>query len=73
MMDRKMVIETLGWLNTQIDEINGKSKILLELINEEENPLIVSKLEKKVTALERELECIGNKIRLEQEMLSKSK
>lgn len=68
----KLIIETLSFLNQKIDNIVGKSELINELIQEIDDPLIIEKLNEKLTVLEKELDHIGRKIDLEQKILKNS-
>ena len=66
-------VKTLNLLSTRLDEIVGKSELINELLEEEDDPRLIKLLDKKLTKLENELEYIGNKIRIEQEIIKNSK
>ena len=72
-MKNKLYIQSLAFLNSKLDEIIGKTDLINELMDDEEDPKILVKLEEKLSLLEKEVEHIGNKIRIEQEMLKKVK
>lgn len=71
-MNSNMHLETILWLNKQIDEINSKSVLLGELLMGENDPTIIKKYDKKLSELEKELEGINNKIEAERRMLTES-
>lgn len=65
-------VKTLNFLSSKLDEIIGKSELINELLEEENDPSLIEKLEKKLSKLEQEVEFIGNKIRIEKEIIGKS-
>jgi len=67
-----MHLETLLWLNKQIDDIHAKSVLVGELLMGERDPLIIKKYDKKLQELEKELDGINNKIETERRMLADS-
>lgn len=69
-MSSNMHLETILWLNKQIDEINAKATLIGELLMEETDPKIVKKYDKKLQGLENELLGINNKIEAEKRMLA---
>lgn len=69
-MSSNMHLETILWLNKQIDEINAKATLIGELLMEEKDPKIVKKYDNKLSELEKELLGINNKIDSEKRMLA---
>ncbi len=65
-----MHIETLMWLNKQIDDIHAKSVLVGELLLGEEDPLIIKKYDRKLQELEKELDGINSKIEMERRLLT---
>ena len=70
---KNMSIETLGFLSSKLDEIMGKSELINELLEEDDDPNFIELLNKKLSKLENEIEYIGNKIRIEQDIIKKCK
>lgn len=71
-MGSNMHLETLLWLNRQIDDIHAQSVLVGELMMDEDDPRIVEKYDKKLAQLEKELDNINNKIEAERRMLADS-
>lgn len=69
-MSSNMHLETILWLNRQIDDIHAQSVLVGELLMGESNPLIIKKYDKKLSELEKELDGINNKIETERRMLA---
>jgi hypothetical protein len=69
-MSSNMHIETLMWLNKQIDDIHAKSVLVGELLLGEEDPLIIKKYDRKLQELEKELDGINSKIEMERRLLT---
>lgn len=69
-MNSNMHLETLLWLNKQIDDIHAKSVLVGELIMGETDPAIIKKYDRKLSELEKELEGINHKIETERRMLA---
>lgn len=69
-MGSNMHLETILWLNKQIDDIHAQSVLVGELLMDEDDPRIVEKYDKKLSELEKELEGINNKIEAERRMLA---
>jgi tRNA A22 N-methylase len=67
-----MHLETILWLNKQIDDIHAKSVLVGELLMSENDPVIVKKYDRKLSELEKELDSINNKIETERRMLADS-
>lgn len=65
-----MHLETLLWLNKQIDDIHAQSVLIGELMMDEDDPKIIAKYDKKLSELEKELEGINCKIEAERRMLT---
>jgi hypothetical protein len=68
---KNLSIDTLVFLSSKLDEILGKSDLINELLEEEDDPKFIELLDKKLTRLENEIEYIGNKIRIEQDIIKK--
>lgn len=68
-MSSNMHLETILWLNKQIDNIHAQSILVGELLLNEDNPKVIKKYDKKLQQLEKELLGINRKIELEREML----
>lgn len=71
-MSSNMHLETLLWLNKQIDDIHAQSVLVGELMMGEDDPKIIQKYDKKLAELEKELDGINNKIETERRMLANS-
>ena len=71
-MTSNMHLETILWLNKQIDDIHAQSVLVGELMMDEDDPRIVKKYDKKLSELEKELGTINNKIEMERRMLTDS-
>lgn len=69
-MESNMHLETILWLNKQIDDIHAQSVLVGELLMDEEDPRIIEKYDKKLSELEKELEGINLKIEAERRMLA---
>ena len=63
-----MHLETILWLNKQIDDIHAQSVLVGELLMDEDDPKIIEKYDNKLAQLEKELQGINRKIELEKEM-----
>lgn len=68
-MSSNMHLETILWLNRQIDDIHAQSVLVGELLMGEDDPRIVKKYDNKLAELEKELLGINRKIELEKEMM----
>jgi len=68
-MELNMHLQTLLWLNKQIDDINAKSDVIGELLMNETDRRIIKKLDDKLAEYEKDLENIGRKIQKEKELL----
>jgi hypothetical protein len=68
-MKSNMNLETILWLNKQIDDIHAKSVLVGELLMSENNPIVIKKYDKKLQELENELNGINNKLELEKRFL----
>lgn len=68
-MSSNMHLETILWLNKQIDDIHAQSILVGELLMDEDDPRIIKKYDKKLQQLEKELLGINRKIELEREMI----
>jgi tRNA A22 N-methylase len=64
-----MNLETILWLNKQIDDIHAKSVLVGELLMSENDPIVIKKYDKKLQELENELNGINNKVELEKRFL----
>lgn len=64
-----MHLETILWLNKQIDDIHAQSVLVGELLMDEDDPRIIKKYDNKLAQLEKELLGINRKIELEKEMI----
>jgi len=69
-MNSNMHLETILWLNKQIDDIHAQSVLVGELLMDEDDPRIVKKYDEKLASLEKELDSINNKIELEKKLLT---
>ncbi len=69
-MDSNMHLQTLMWLNKQIDDINAKGAFIGEMLMEENDTKIIKKLDKKLQELENELEIINQKIQFEKNLIN---
>ena len=69
-MSSNMHLETILWLNKQMDDIHAQSVLVGELLMCEDDPVIVEKYDKKLSELEKELTGINNKIEAERRMLA---
>jgi len=69
-MDSNMHLQTLMWLNKQIDDINAKGAFIGEMLMEENDTKIIKKLDKKLQELENELEIINQKIQFERSLIN---
>ena len=70
-MSSNMHLETLMWLNKQIDDIHAQSVLVGELLMDEDDPKIVEKYDEKLASLEKQLDIINNKIEFERKMIAK--
>lgn len=70
-MEANMHIQTLTWLDKQIDDIHAQSVLVGELLLDEDDPKIIEKYDNKLAELEKELENIDNKINFERSILNK--
>jgi tRNA A22 N-methylase len=70
-MNSNMHIQTLTWLDRQIDDIHAQSVLVGELLLDEDDPRILEKYDNKLAELEKELHNINNKIEVERRMLAK--
>jgi tRNA A22 N-methylase len=69
-MSSNMHLETILWLNRQIDDIHAQSVLVGELLMDEDDPKIIEKYDKKLAALEKELDIINNKIEFERTLIN---
>lgn len=70
-MEANMHIQTLAWLDKQIDDIHAQSVLVGELLLDEDDPKVIEKYDNKLAELEKELENIDNKINFERSILNK--
>ena len=70
---RNASVETLLFLSSNLDQIIGKTNLINELLEEESDPLVIQKLEEKLTLLEKEVEYIGKKIQVEKNIINKER
>lgn len=68
-MSSNMHLETLVWLNKQIDDIHAQSVLVGELLMDEDDPRIIEKYDEKLAHLEKQLDIINNKIEVERKMI----
>lgn len=64
-------LETLAWLNKQLDELNGKSKLIGEMLLEEDSPELIQILDRKLAEIEKEYKGLHNKLLLEKEIIKR--
>jgi tRNA A22 N-methylase len=69
-MNSNIHIQTLMWLDKQIDDINAKGAFIGEMLMEEKDTKIIKKLDKKLQELENELEIINQKIEFERSLIN---
>lgn len=69
-MSSNLHLETILWLNKQIDDIHAQSVLVGELLMDEDDPKILKKYDNKLAQLEKELLGINNKIETERRMLA---
>jgi len=69
-MNSNMHIQTLMWLDKQIDDINAKGAFIGEMLMEETDIKIIKKLDKKLAELEKELDIINQKIEFERSLIN---
>ena len=69
-MSSNMHLETLVWLNKQIDDIHAQSVLVGELLMDEDDPKIIEKYDEKLAHLEKQLDIINNKIEFERKMIT---
>jgi hypothetical protein len=65
-------IATLDWINSQLDELNGKSKLIGEMLLEEDNIELIQILDKKLADLEKEYNVLGNKLLQEKKIIKQN-
>lgn len=65
-------IDTLSWLNKQLDELNGKSKLIGEMLLEEDSAELIKILDKKLSEIENEYDCLHNKLLQEKEIIKQT-
>lgn len=70
-MEANMHMQTLAWLDKQIDDIHAQSVLVGELLLDEDDPRVIEKYDNKLAELEKELENIDNKINFERSILNK--
>ena len=69
-MSSNMHLETILWLNKQIDDNHAQSVLVGGLLMDEDDPNIVKKYDKKLQELENELKGINRKIEVEKELMA---
>lgn len=69
-MNSNMHLETILWLNGQIDSIHAQSVLVGDLLMDEDDPKIIEKYDKKLSELEKELEGINHKIEFEKNLIN---
>ena len=69
-MEANMHLETLLWLDKQINDIHSQSVLVGELLMDEDDPKILKKYDKKLSELEKELLVINRKIELEKNLIN---
>jgi hypothetical protein len=65
-------IATLTWINSQLDELNGKSKLIGEMLLEEENVELIQILDKKLAGIEKEYDMLHNKLLQEKKIIKQN-
>jgi succinate dehydrogenase flavin-adding protein (antitoxin of CptAB toxin-antitoxin module) len=60
---------TLNWINKQLDELNGKSKLIGEMLMEENDTHLIKILDKKLQELEAEHKSLYKKLLQEKEII----
>jgi hypothetical protein len=68
-MNSNMHLETILWLDKQVDDINAKSTLIGELLMGETDRQIIKKYDNKLKELENELLGINSKIQMEKRLL----
>lgn len=69
-VNSNMHLETILWLNKQIDNIHAQSILVGELLMDETDPKVIKKYDRKLAEFENELKGINRKIELEREMFA---
>jgi hypothetical protein len=69
-MNANMHIQTLMWLDKQIDDINAKAAFIGEMFMEETDLKIIKKLDKKLQQLEKDLELINQRVEFERSLIN---
>ena len=69
-MNSNMHLETLVWLNKQIDDIHAQSVLVGELLMGEDDPRILKKYDEKLASLEKQLDVINKKVEMERKMIT---
>lgn len=69
-MESNMHLETILWLNKQIDDIHAQSVLVGELLMDEDDPKIIQKYDEKLASLEKQLKNINLKVEVERRMLA---
>ena len=64
-------IDTLSWLNRQLDELNGKGKLIGELLLEEDSPELIQILDRKLAEIEKEYNSLHHKLLQEKEIIKR--
>lgn len=65
-------IATLMWINSQLDELNGKSKLIGEMLLEENNTELIKILDTKLAELEKEYNMLHRKLLQEKEIIKQN-
>jgi len=69
-MNSNMHLETLVWLNKQIDDIHAQSVLVGELLMGEDDPRILKKYDEKLASLEKQLDVNNKKVEMERKMIT---
>lgn len=62
-------LETILWLDKQIDEVNAKAALIGDLLLEETDPAVIEKYDLKLAELEKQLDNINNKLDTEKRLI----
>jgi hypothetical protein len=71
-MEENIQLQTITWLQQQIDAINAKATLIGEMLMEENNRELIEILDKKLAELEHECNILGQKLEVEQKIFTKS-
>jgi len=69
-MKTDMHIQTLTWLNKQIDDIDARGAIIRQMLMEETDIRQIKKLNKQIASLQQELKMINKKIQFERTLIN---